>query len=214
MTRKTVAAFNRVLVMAALFGFSMPLPGKAQGQCPTASDMDAGVRAVFANGDVADYRRLKDDLLEIFEAGAADSRDGTIVTSRLGIYDLDAADIVDGVRNTQTALTLKYSAQESDLPIPVSGESWVGGVVTSSPGAAEETQAAVYVFGAGGTREFSGCVYDTIPVKVSFLAGEDWLMEEFIYIPSLPLAILSGHQFSGMDYPEGRAIARLERLQP
>ena len=214
MTRKTRAGFNRVFVMAALFSLSMPLPGMAQGECPTASDMDAGVRAVFANGDVADYRRLKGDLLEIFEAGAAESQDGTVVTSRFGIYDLDAADIMDGVRNAQTALTLRYSAHESDLPIPVSGESWVGGVVTSVPGAAEETEIAVYVFGAGGTREFAGCVYETIPVKVSFLAGEDWLMEEYIFIPSLPMAILSGHQFSGMDFPEGRAVARLERIHP
>ncbi len=213
MTRKTDTGFNRVFVMAALFGLSLPLPGMAQSGCPTASDMDVGVRAVFANGDLVDYRRLKGDLLEIFEGVAADSQNGTVVTSRLGIYDLDAADVVNGVRNAQTAITLRYSEHESDLPVPVSGEGWVGGVVTSVSGAAEETEAVVYVFGAGGTREFAGCVYETIPVKVSFLADDGWMMEDYIYIPSLPLAILSGHQFSGMDFPEGRAIARLERLQ-
>ena len=198
--------------ISALVFASIPLPGSAQGACPTASDMVSGIRAVVANGERAEYRSLNGNLLEIFEAGDAGGADGTRVTSLLGIYDLGTVDIVNGAPDTDTALTLRYSQSEAELPVPVSGESWVGGVFNSAPDGVEEPEIAVYVFGAGGTREFAGCSYHTIPVKVSFLAGEDWLMEEYIFIPSLPVAILSGHQFAGMDEPEGRALARLERI--
>jgi len=197
----------------------------ASGQegCPTSIDLDKGVRAVFANGQSTDYKRLDNDLLEIFEPSVPNGADGVIYTSQLGLYDLEAAELHDGKRDTATRLILNYAeAAESlpvpvsakNLPIPVPGEIWLGAVTTSWPSGQLETDTAIYVFGTGISRKIDGCDYDVVPVKASFLAGESWVMHDYMFIPSLLIAILTARQFSGMEHPEGRAVARLERIAP
>ncbi|MCB2135337.1 MAG: hypothetical protein KDE08_05230 [Rhodobacteraceae bacterium] len=205
--RRHVGALVGILSALCMAG-----PDRASAACPTTADLDGGVRAVFANGGATDYRRLDSNLLEIFEPSGTRGTDGIVYTSQYGLYDLEAAEVFAGKRNQESRVILTYSEPVTNLPLPVSGKIWFGAITTSWPDGELVTDTAVYVFGNGDRRRINGCDYDVVPVKASFIAGQDWIMHDYIFIPSLPLAILTGRQFPGMANPEGRALARLEPI--
>lgn len=233
------AAGIAALIAGWLAG-ALPASAQAAGQatiCPGPWDRDAGIRAVYADGSRNDFVADPQGMIRLTEPeAAAEGRMGFVALSRLGLYDVEIAALgAGGDADPDRRLVTVYSEPAETLPEPVEGESWTGAMTTVWPDGSNETATAVYVFGRLGSATFGSCRYDVIPVRASFIpwpetaapgpasalelmardpASTDWVAQEFLYFPTLALAVLTVTQEAGVARLKRRELASLERLAP
>jgi hypothetical protein len=189
---------NRVGVAAMLVAV-LGSPAQA-ADCLRAHDLDAGIRATYADGTWADYRAAGDDRVLILESPDPATRRSYRITSRFGLYDLEAIE-TDGTLDTpETRIATAYSVPEADLPPPEPGTVWSGRAALTRADGSRDEVGAFYVFNRTGDMAFGSCVYPTITVKAAFFAAEGWMSQEFLYFPTLGFAAVVASQIE--DEPE------------
>ena len=189
-SRMLLAGFGCVLI-------GMPTLAAADS-CVSAADLEAGVRVDYNDGSAGEFRRLPDGLIEVVEAGSAAGGGDLRFLSRFGVYDVEAAALVDGAASPDQRVSYTYAG--SDLREPKSGtDPWVGEVTIAFPDGATEAQTAAYVFGPRSQVDLGGCIYDVVPVRATFVRANGWEGQGFSYFPTLGIATLTSKSGSGLD---------------
>lgn len=229
------------LILTAAVGVvgALPAAGQQAGSvvCPGPWDIEAGISAVYADGSRNDFLAAADGMIRVSEADdPAQGRAGFVALSRLGLYDVEIAGLdAAGGADPGRRLVTVYSEPAGALPEPQEGGGWMGAMTTVWPDGSHETATAVYAFGRLRSEELGACRYDTIPVRASFIpwpetaAGEplsardlasrepassDWIAQEFLYFPTLRIAVLTVAQEAGVARLKRRVLSELRRIAP
>ncbi|MEZ5779951.1 MAG: hypothetical protein R3E44_16480 [Paracoccaceae bacterium] len=184
----------------------------AGNSCPDPDDLSTGIRAEYSDGGVVDVRSAGGGAVELFEPDAGTGPDGLLFHSLHGLYDTRVAYAAAGTEDPDRSLVYDYSVDPAELPVPEQGESWLGGVTTTWPDGSKDYETAVYVFGRADRRKIGDCDYAAIPVKASFMDGDDWVAQDFIYFSDLGFAIATGIQSADDESPLWRAVVSLSPL--
>lgn len=218
----------------------LPAVGQEAGApavCPGPRDRDAGISAIYADGSRNDFTTDPGGMIRVSEPEAADKgRAGFIALSRLGLYDVEIAALVGDRADPDRRLVTVYSEPAGILPEPVQGGTWMGAMTTIWPDGSHETATAVYAFGRLRSQDFGPCRYDTIAVRASFIpwpeqgapdgpasaldlaaldpVSADWIAQEFLYFPTLQIAVLTVTQEAGVARLKRRELTELRRLAP
>lgn len=211
----------------------------APAVCPGPWDLEAGISAVYADGSRNDFTTQADGMIRVTEAeSAAEGRAGFVALSRLGLYDVEIAALdAAGAADPGRRLVTVYSEPADTLPEPEEGGGWMGAMTTVWPDGSHETATAVYAFGRLRSEEFGPCRYDTVPVRASFIpwpeadgaaqapvssldlasrepVSSDWIAQEFLYFPTLRIAVLTVAQEAGVARLKRRVLSELRRIAP
>lgn len=190
-------ALRLVLGLSGFVGLVWPA-GAATHKCVGAADLGAGIRADYKDGSAGEYRRRSDGLIELVEAGSADGGGDLRFISRFGVYDLEAAALVDGAPSPDHSVSYTYAG--TDLAEPQAGrDPWVGEVTATFPAGETVAETAAYVFGPDIRVVFGGCSYDAVPVRATFVRADAWEGQEFLYFPTLGIATLTGKSAKGLE---------------
>ncbi|MCC0064776.1 MAG: hypothetical protein H6895_11915 [Defluviimonas sp.] len=180
--------------------------------CPVPDDLTSGIRAEYADGGTVEIRAAGPGEIAFVETAPEAGPDdpGLSFLSRLGLYDTEVWETTGALAaNPDRMLRYDYTEDPAKLPSPVSGESWLGGVTTIWPDGSRGCETAVYVFGRTDRRTIGGCEYVAMPVKASFMQGDDWVAQDFLYFPDLGFAVATGINDNDRAQPFWRALARM-----
>lgn len=206
MKRRVALAVLTVIAAVAVQGFA-----RAAGQpCVTADDVAGGLRVTFVSGRFADYQTEGDGLLRVVESPAKDGRVTTFL-SKYGIYDTEMVELRDDQPDPQTLIKTSYTSDNA-LPVPAAEAIWVGQVTLQRPDGGQTVANAVYQFGTPAKTRLDQCSYDTLDVKVSFMAGDGWLWQEFTYFSDLGIGAIIARQAQADEGPSRAQVKSLEPL--
>ncbi len=162
-------------------------PAASFGACPTAADLDGGIRILSLEHEVETFSRLDDGTVQV--TSFYDPGNGYRYTLAKGLYMLTFEDIADGTAIPETAEVFAYPVPADDLPVPVPGGSWQGGVSVNGGDPAEEPQS--YQFGEATTLTIGACTYDVIPVLARLGDSADGFLERYFYLPELGISFIA-----------------------
>lgn len=161
-------------------------PAVALADCPTADDVERGVRFTASNGNTDTYRRTGDGVIE------ADFRDaggqGTRVTLAKGIYILSFSRASGSEIDARS--TSRWSYPEADFPDPVAEGGWDVEAIVASPDGTE-TQSQKIRFGEPTEMTFGDCTYEMLPIEAEFRAETFNYFDRLHYFPSLGIAYVA-----------------------
>jgi len=171
----------------------------AMAACPTASDLEAGIRFDIAGGEWEVFTRLPNGIIasEFFLEPGLSSR--TLLAR--GLYMVELIDLENGDFVPGTRSTFAFPVAQDDMPDPQAGGGWNLQVAVTEPeGFFVETQ--VYEFGAPQKQTYGPCTYDMIPVSFWFAEGEidPELYDVLHYLPELGIAYLA--EAKGGEYAD------------
>lgn len=189
-------------------------PVAAQADCLTARDLGSGIKAEFADGSATEYWHGAAGLVSVLERPDPARPDGIAFVSRLGLYDLEAAEIAGGETLPDRHLFMAYSEAVDALPEPRAGASWQGETTTTYPDGYSDVAQTRYQFGAARTVPVGGCTYEAIPVKADFVWKDGWMRQEFLYFGALGIGIIVASQYSSEAEPARFSLAALSRITP
>ncbi len=190
-------ALRLILGLSGFVGLVWPA-GAATHKCVGAADLGAGIRVDYKDGSAGEYRRLSDGLIELVEAGSAENGGNLRFISRFGVYDVEAAALVDGVASPDQSVSYTYAG--TDLREPQAGsDPWVGEVTATFPTGETAAETAAYVFGPDIKVVFGDCSYAAVPVRATFVRANAWEGQEFLYFPALGIATLTGKSGRGLE---------------
>ena len=238
--RRGIAAPLGALLAGVLLAPAVLAEGSGEAApavCPGPWDLEAGISALYADGSRNDFTAEADGMIRVAEAeAAAEGRAGFVALSRLGLYDVEIAGLdAAGAADPGRRLVTVYSEPAGTLPEPEQGGGWMGAMTTVWPDGSHETATAVYAFGRLRSEEFGPCRYDTVPVRASFIpwpeattegpvssldlasrepASSDWIAQEFLYFPTLRIAVLTVAQEAGVARLKRRVLSELRRVGP
>ncbi|WP_412551158.1 hypothetical protein [Shimia sp. MIT910701] len=170
---------------AALFAFTC-LATPVFAQCPTASDMDTGVRLTDLDGITETYTR---DGAHFIRGAWDDGQDyGTRFLLLKGLYvveqfDTEDGDVVSGSRSTHA-----YPLKPADAPVPVADGRWDTEVITLDSEGTLTTRES-HIFGPSTQVTIGGCSYEMMPV-IGIYHDDDGYEETLHYLPELGFAYL------------------------
>lgn len=192
----------RSLLCSALFA----LPVYAQ-DCPTAADLDGGIRVFSPDGEVETFTRQSEHIVTAafrFEQG-----EGSDSLLAQGIYLVQILDIEGGKIQSDTRLTYAFPLAAGTMPDPVPGSVWsTRATLLDSNGVTDEAQ--TYNFGAQTQLTIGACGYDMVPISVVYPENDDYT-ETLYYLPELGFALLAGAQDKGEE-PDVYVFERIEAV--
>jgi len=180
-------------IASALLPALLPGAVLAQTVCPTADDLDSGIRFTLATGETEIFRRHESGLIEgLFDVGS-----GEVLRNLLGkgVYLLEASVLKDGVIDPASRLTYSYPLPPDSLPLPQPGGGWSVSV-TLLEGTALSTEAQDYRFGAATVQGFGACSYAMIPITVRYPGVEGGQRDVVHYLPDLGISYLAEYHDS------------------
>jgi len=182
--------FQIAAIAAALL---MPIAAVAQTACMTASDLNLGITVTLDSGATEVYRRDADDGAVVIVDGTDESGPAYRLGLAQGIL-VQFFDVVDeGDRTNSVSTTYDYPVAPTDVPVPVPGMRWqVSAVRSDSKGETTEDQSLQA--GAVVPLAIGGCIYDSLPVTVSYGTA---YVEEITYLPDLGFGFLHWFQNEG-----------------
>ncbi len=190
-----------------------PLPLLAE--CLTQGDLAKGLRATYLDGSVVDYRSGGQDVVEVTEIPDPKAPQALRFRSRYGIYDLSAQGLMQGVPQAGQVLDYTYSDPEgAEPPRPDPGKLWLGHSTTTYADGSSDSFVAVMVYGTEGTLRLGDCDYATVPVTVSYLAGESWSAQDYEWLSDLGIGLLTRREGSDAARPSAYRITGLGRALP
>jgi hypothetical protein len=174
-----------------------PLPALAQQACPTAADLDRGIRVTFADGGVETYRNAGPGVVHVVAVETDGS--GAEMDLGQGIHLLSWQATSSGVADPSTRQDYNYNGvAPADLPRPSpGGKGWSSPVTVTAPdGTYDEPQRHSY--GPLTAVTVGQCSYQSIEVTISY-ATQDNYREMVRYIPDLGLGWLEWNEADGME---------------
>ncbi|MBO9472916.1 MULTISPECIES: hypothetical protein [unclassified Shimia] len=175
-------------LLLALTCFASPLAA----QCPTASDMETGIRLEDKDGAMETYQSFgANHVRGLWE-------DTTGIQSKYvllkGLYIVEQFDLEDGNAIPDSRATHSYPISPEDAPLPVAGGRWDTKVVTMDTEGVE-SRVESYVFGDTTRITLGGCSYDMIPVTGIYY-DDDGYEETLHYLPELGFSYLSEARYT------------------
>ena len=170
----------------------------AAAQCPTVTDMAAGVQFETSAGEHETFRQTNPTLVEaLLDFGAGDAS-RTLLAK--GIYLLEVVDIHDGVPQGDTRTTFSYPVGHAEMPDPAPGGTWSVTAATLHDGRID-SEAQDYSFGAIDSRDYGGCSYAMMEITIRYPNEDDPLRRDVLhYLPDLGLSYLAEyHDKDGSD---------------
>lgn len=193
----------RTLAMLATMAALSAAPGAARA-CPTAADLDRGIRFQVDDTATEVFRRLSGTRVQSDYGG-----DGFVSRTILvkGLYLAELVDVEDGAPVPRTRTT--YGLPDaSDLSEPVPGESFRVSVRSDGPDGTE-TEDQIYTFGRAATVNFGACAYDMVPVDLSYVGSD--VREVLHYLPQLGIAYVA--EYHDDDVDEHYTYYRIEAVK-
>ncbi len=185
----------RTLVLA----LALTAPAAAVAACPTAADLETGIRFEVAGGEWEIFTTLPNGMIvsEYFLEPKVSSR--TILAK--GLYMVELVDLENGDFVPGTRSTFAFPVAPDQMPDPRDGGGWnLQVAVSDQDGLFAETQ--VYEFGTVQNQTYGACTYDMIPVNFWFGEGEidPELYDVMHYLPQLGIAYLA--EAKGGEYAD------------
>ncbi len=177
--------------------------------CVGPADLDLGVRVDYADGTWAELRRAGDDLLRLTESPDPASGTSRALILRHGLYETEA--IEDAAAPDRIVRTAWSGANGTEPPMPEPGTSWLALAEVTRPDGSELRVDAAFTFGMLEKVTLNGCPYERVNVKASFLGGDGWMWQEFVYFPALGFAVVMGNQTSADTSPRRFTLAGIRR---
>jgi hypothetical protein len=186
-----------------------PLPLAAQQSCPTAADLDRGIRITFADGGTETFRRADPGVIAV--TGREPDGSGFNMDLAQGLHLLMWEATTGGQPDAASRITYDYAGQPpTALPLPEAGRKWRTEVRVEDAdfGPRDEPQSQVY--GRLSQIEIGACSYVAIEVTISY-ATSDQYRETLRWLPDLGLAYLVWNESVDMSpIPvEATGIARV-----
>jgi len=173
---------HRHLIIASCL---LPLPALA---CPTAADLDTGIRIYDRNGGSEVFRRLNSDVVEAIYT----DEDGFASRTQLGqgLYLLEYTDLENGAVLKDSRETYVFAMSPRKMPQPQANTEWRADVVLrSADGLQPETQ--TYRIGPIKALKIGTCSYDAMEVTLTYAPGPDNEQEKFQFIPALGFSYIT-----------------------
>jgi len=177
--------------------------------CPTAADLDTGIRFTVEGGASEVFRRVQPQVLEAVFRFA----DGGAVHNLLakGVYLLEYVDLEDGEPVPDSRATYRFPMTPGAMPDPVPEDEWQVSAVRLEAGQVA-TERQVYRFGARDSVRIGDCGYAMVPIAVTFPDDPDGLSDILHYLPDLGLAYLARLEGGGAP-PEIYTYTGIEVLE-
>jgi len=192
---------------AALFALTF-LATPAFAQCPTAADMDKGVRLTDLDGYSETYRKEGAHFIR------SEWTDGTSEGSRFlllkGLYMVEYFDTTDGDVISGSRSTHAYPLKPKDAPLPVADGRWDTEVVTLDSSGMSNSRES-YIYGPSTQVTIGGCTYEMLPV-IGIYHDDDGYEETLNYLPELGFSYLVESRTKGAD-AERYTYVRIETLE-
>ncbi len=183
-------------------------PAAVWAECPTAADLDNGIRFRIDQADTETFRRVRPGVVEAtirFEDGYA-----TRNLLAQGIYLLEWVDLVDEQPDLSTRATFAFPKNALDMPIPETGGAYRFDVVVAENGNFDKELQA-YDVGEMVKYQYGTCVYDVLPIEVRYVPDEENSVDILHYLPALGIAYFAESLF-GTDEREVYRYHTIEKL--
>ena len=163
------------------------LPAAAQQACPTAADLQRGIRIEFADGGIETYRQTGPGIVDV--AGTEADGTGFNMSLARGLHLLMWEEVSGGQVNPTSRITYDYGTPPPDLPLPRPGKGWTSEVtaVDAVTGARDEPQ--THRYGSLSSVTIGACSYAMLEVDIAY-ATPDHYREMLRWLPDLGLAYL------------------------
>jgi hypothetical protein len=163
--------------------------------CPTAADLDTGIRFDLASDEWEVFTRTADGLVQAdFHYGDGE---GTRVVLAKGLYLLQIVDFDGQGQIADTRQNFSYPLRPAEMPDPQPQGGWsVTAAILGPDGLSEEAQ--VYRFGDWTQQTYGACSYEMMPITIDYpVTGDDTVSRDFIHwLPELGLSYLAGFEDS------------------
>jgi hypothetical protein len=180
--------------IAALAITLLPGLAAAQAACPTAADLDRGIRVTFADGGTETFRNAASGLVSV--AGRESDGLGFEMDLGQGFHLMSW----EGTTNGQldgAALRYDYGVGASDLPRPVAGKGWRSEVtVTDINDVRSEPQ--THRYGQISSIVIGDCTYQMMEIVIAYATGDNYV-ETLRYLPELGISYLVWNEADGME---------------
>jgi len=177
---------NTTVLPCVAIGFCLALPAAAQQNCPTAADLDRGIRIDFVDGSSETFRTQGPGIVVV------DGREADGVTYRLelghGLHLLSYETMVDGMPDPASAVSYDYGMEASALPVPApQGRHRLDMAPRDSLGSRDEAQ--THAYGKLHSVLIGGCTYDMFEAVILY-ETTDFYTEGLEYLPQLGIGYL------------------------
>jgi hypothetical protein len=185
---------TRIFAAALCLFAAAPGALMAQAACPTAADLDRGIRVTFEDGGTETYRNSS--LAVVAVTGRDPDGLGFEMDLARGIHLL----YWEGTNNGQlegAPNLYDYGLAPADLPLPVAGKGWSSDVTVTGPdGARAEPQ--THRYGPLSSIAIGDCQYDMMELTISYATPDNYV-EMLRWLPELGIAYLVWNEADGMD---------------
>ncbi|CUH75331.1 hypothetical protein [Tropicibacter naphthalenivorans] len=173
----------RTLALLAL------LPGAALAQCPTAADLETGIRFQVDENDIEIFTNLTEDVVQSdFWAGGEPMEGSVSQYSRTG-YLLQFVSREGGEIKPEWRTTYAFPYAPGDLPVLQPGDSFQWDVMMrNQDGLMKENH--LFEVQAPVQRTYGNCTYEVIPYSVTYVDGSDKPNKDTMdYLPGLGVTL-------------------------
>jgi len=166
----------------------------ASAQCPTADNLQTGIRFTLADGETETFRKKGAAIVEaVFEY--KDPPASRVLLAQ-GVYLLELIDLENGMPQPGTRSTYSYPMTAAEMPLPQPGGHWsVTAAVLDMGDLRRDNQ--VYTFGTMTQATYGACSYDMLPITITYPGDESDPIDLLHYLPGLGLSYLAESTYSG-----------------
>lgn len=158
----------------------------AQSTCPTANDLNQGIRVDRSGGYTEIFRAGGQGIIAV--EGSIDRKLEYTLELAGGLQLLSYSGNVGETPDTEGDLTYDYGLPLADLPLPVPSGRWQSGVtVTAKSGPFTEPQ--LYAYGPLEQISIGDCSYAMISASIAYQNPQNYI-ETVQYLPDLGISVL------------------------
>lgn len=173
----------------------LPSYAFADGHCPLAADLAAGIAFDIGEGDTEVYRAANDGVIEVLYTGSDGFQSRTLLGQ--GVYLLELIDMQNDVPDPSTRTTYTHSFTPAKMPVPKPNGAWVSEVAVLDQGRIDR-EVHDHRFGPAGQLTIGSCTYNKIRVTVRY-DDEDKSVDTVDYLTDLGIGLLVGVAYDNGD---------------
>lgn len=170
--------------------FAVLAAAQAAVACPTAADLDRGIRMDLSSGEWEIFKRRSATVIE--SQFFLDEREAIRVLLAKGIYMVEIADLSNGDLVPGTREVFAYPVSHNRMPDPAEGGGWSLSVALRGDYGLD-TEHQNYTFGSPRPYQIGACRYQMIPITFRFEVESERVpyVDVLHYFPELGLSYLA-----------------------
>ncbi len=157
--------------------------------CPTAADLEKGIRLTSDVGEVETIR-LDDDGSFVVRFEDAEGS-GVVMRLAHGLYLTRSWFLDDGQVSFWPSLIVNFPVSDAEMPDPVPGEGWDVDVGLGGSDFADVAESQSYRFGEPGRISYGACSYDYIPVTAVYTGSQEPFQDVYYYLTEFGVSYLA-----------------------